>query len=87
MSDDKCFDCGRRDGGHYGFCTVGPYEYGFREGLLEAARIAEENGENYPTDVWPETSQHPEARVAAGCRLASRNIAAAIRARAAEGER
>lgn len=34
----------------------------------------------YPTDVFPEESQSPDARTAAGARLACRNIAADIRA-------
>ena len=28
----------------------------------------------YPTDVWPEDSQHPESRVAAGVRLACKQF-------------
>jgi hypothetical protein len=28
----------------------------------------------YPTDVWPEDSQHPESRVAAGVRLACKQL-------------
>lgn len=41
--------------------------------------LANEIESRYPTSVWPEDSQHPEARVAAGVRLACAQIRHAAR--------